>query len=173
MWLCPDWAFTAALIQMWEVGVLASSPLEHSGSLTRARLQPSLPLTWGAVKSWSPLDAPIQRALSPPRLLFQRFCSEQRHGLHSKALERPLQVGSFLCKPPALQQLDTNTPSCRDLTAGSNSTHSHREVFSPLYSTVNQDDGVSGDMRQGRPVLGFTALGPLMQAGLALSLLPH
>lgn len=121
---------------LWELGKsqAAAKSASHLGNWQRAD-----PLC---------MQAPIHRALPPPRLLFQRFCSGQRHGLYSKALGRPLQEGSFLCKPPALQQFDTNTSRCWDLTAGSNSNHNHRDVFFPLYSTVNQYNGVSGDMRK-------------------------
>lgn len=54
MGLCPHWAFTASLIQTRKVGVLASSPPDHSGSSARVRLQPSLPLTWGTGRELSP-----------------------------------------------------------------------------------------------------------------------
>lgn len=79
-------------------------------------------------------------------------------------------MGSFLCKLPALQQLDINTENLPQAPTPLTATG---KSFFFLYSTVNQDDGVSGDTREGQPVLGFTVMGPLMQAGLALSLLPH
>lgn len=155
--------------------MLASSPPDHSGSSARVRLQPSLPLTRGTGRELSPFAC-----RHPSTELFHLQGSSSR----GSAVD-----GGMACTARPLGSLSKWAASCANFQLCSGLTQIHPAAenllqalrhlqprgshsFS-LYSTVNQDDGVSGDMREGQPVIGFPVMGPLMQAGPTLSLLPH